>query len=106
MIDFLQQNWVWILFVVAMLAMQLGGHGHGAHGGHSGMGGCGGHSVSGSGAHQGHHEHAGSHVGDQPLPKVPDPTRDAHSPDDLDAGARSQRIDGASEAPQRHRHGC
>ena len=34
------QNWVWILFGVAMIAMHM--FGHGGHGGHRGHGGHGG----------------------------------------------------------------
>lgn len=35
---FLAENWVWILFIVAFVAMHLTGHGGccGAHGGHAG----------------------------------------------------------------------
>ena len=34
--EWLQSNWLWILFVVAVFAMHMfghGGHGHGSHGG-------------------------------------------------------------------------
>ncbi len=43
MAQFLQQNWIGIIFIVAMMAMHLGGHRHGGHGGHGGAmhGGCG-----------------------------------------------------------------
>ena len=35
--EWLSQNWVWILFAVGMIAMHMFGHGgHGGHGGHSG----------------------------------------------------------------------
>lgn len=35
--EWLSQNWVWLLFVAAMIAMHMFGHGgHGGHGGHSG----------------------------------------------------------------------
>ena len=35
--EWFSQNWVWILFAVAMIAMHMFGHGgHGGHGGHSG----------------------------------------------------------------------
>ena len=38
----LAQNWIWVLFGVAFVAMHLFGHGgHGGHGGHSGHGGHG-----------------------------------------------------------------
>ena len=57
--EWLSQNWIWLLFIAAMVAMHLGHGGHGAHGG------CGGgHAVdedakskerSGPGAgHEGH----------------------------------------------------
>ena len=33
--EWISQNWVWVLFVVGMIAMHLFGHGgHGGHGGH------------------------------------------------------------------------
>jgi hypothetical protein len=35
----LAQNWIWILFGIAFVAMHMFGHGgHGGHGGHSGHG--------------------------------------------------------------------
>ena len=35
----LAQNWIWVLFGIAFVAMHLFGHGgHGGHGGHSGHG--------------------------------------------------------------------
>ena len=35
----LAQNWIWILFGIAFVAMHLFGHGsHGGHGGHGGHG--------------------------------------------------------------------
>ncbi len=37
--EWFAQNWVWVLFFVAFLAMHL--FGHGGHGGHGGQG-CGG----------------------------------------------------------------
>ena len=38
--EWLSQNWVWLLFAVAMFGMHAFGHGgHGGHGGHSGHGG-------------------------------------------------------------------
>lgn len=45
--EWLAQNWIWLLFIGAMVAMHLFGHGgHGAHGGQGkaprGHGGCGG----------------------------------------------------------------
>lgn len=45
--DWLSQNWVWVLIGVAFVVMHMFGHGghggHGSHGGHSGHGGgCGG----------------------------------------------------------------
>ena len=54
MTRFIQENWIVIIFVVAMLAMHLGhrgGHGGGQHGGgqHGGAGGCG-------GGHAGHQD--------------------------------------------------
>lgn len=44
--EWLAQNWIWILIGVAFIGMHLFGHGHGGHGGHGGSsgghGGCGG----------------------------------------------------------------
>ena len=38
--EWLSENWVFLLVVVAMMAMHLFGHGgHGGHGGHHGHGG-------------------------------------------------------------------
>jgi hypothetical protein len=38
----LAQNWIWVLFGIAFVAMHLFGHGgHGGHGGHSGNSGHG-----------------------------------------------------------------
>ena len=38
--EWFSQNWIWILFGVAMIAMHMFGHGgHGSHGGHGGHGG-------------------------------------------------------------------
>ena len=38
--EWFSQNWVWVLFTAAMVAMHLFGHGgHGGHGGHRGLGG-------------------------------------------------------------------
>lgn len=35
--EWISQNWVWILFAVAMIAMHMFGHGgHGGHGSHRG----------------------------------------------------------------------
>ena len=37
--DWLAQNWIWLLFAIAFVAMHLFGHGgHGGHGGHAGHG--------------------------------------------------------------------
>ncbi len=37
--DWLAQNWIWVLFAVAFVAMHMFGHGgHGSHGGHGGHG--------------------------------------------------------------------
>ena len=37
--EWFSQNWVWVLFFVAFMAMHMFGHGgHGGHGGHSGDG--------------------------------------------------------------------
>ena len=37
--DWLAQNWIWVLFGIAFVAMHLFGHGgHGGHGGHVGHG--------------------------------------------------------------------
>ena len=37
--DWLSQNWIWVIFAVAFVAMHMFGHGghggHGAHGGHA-----------------------------------------------------------------------
>ena len=111
MIDFLQQNWIGMLFVVAMLAMHFGGHRHGGqagHGGHGGtMRGCGGHPAARP------HEHA-SQTG-SPTPEsrstVPDPTRDAYSPDASEADSQAppaakQPVPGGPIERSRHRHGC
>lgn len=41
--EWLQQNWFWVVVFVAFVAMHLFGHGgHGGRGGHGGHGGCGG----------------------------------------------------------------
>ena len=94
MAGFIQQNWVGIILVAAMLAMHLGGHRHGGHGGRGLRGGCG-----------ARHSPRGTRVGDhqaqpdppqrprsgkaaearaEPAPDAvrPDPTRDAINPDD------------------------
>ena len=35
--EWIAQNWVWVLFAVGMVAMHMFGHGgHGGHGGHRG----------------------------------------------------------------------
>ena len=35
--EWLSQNWVWVLFFAAFIAMHMFGHGgHGGHGGHQG----------------------------------------------------------------------
>jgi len=34
--DWLSENWVWVLFAIAMVAMHMGHGGHGMHGGHGG----------------------------------------------------------------------
>ncbi len=106
MAGFIQQNWVGIILVAAMLAMHLGGHRHGGHNGRGLRGGC------GAG-----HPRQGTHVGDdqaqpdahqrpragkaeeaptEPVPDVghPDPTRDAVNPDDDEqlSPDRSQRF--------------
>lgn len=36
--QWLSQNWVFLLVAVAFVAMHLFGHGHGGHGGHAGHG--------------------------------------------------------------------
>jgi hypothetical protein len=115
MAGFIQQNWVGIILVAAMLAMHLGGHRHGGHGGPGLGGGC------GAG-----HPRQGTRVGDdqtqpdalqrprsgkaaeapaEPAPDAvrpdptrdvlrPDPTRDAVNPDDGERVStdRSQRF--------------
>lgn len=46
MTQFLQQNWVWVILIGAMLAMHLGGHRHGGQPGHGARhAGCGGHAA-------------------------------------------------------------
>ena len=113
MVEFLQQNGVGILFVVAMVAMHFGGR---RHGGHGGMPGCSGHS--------GHSGHSGKSGGRSASPKehadhrvreaaygpptgVPDPTRDAYSPDDVEPGVdKSPPLNGARGAPLQRKHGC
>ena len=50
MLEFLSNNWLWILLIGGMLFMHLGHGGHGGSGGqsgHTGHGGCGGHQHSG-----------------------------------------------------------
>ena len=56
MLEFLSNNWLWILLIGGMMFMHLGHGGHGGHGGggggsgqagHTGHGGCGGHQHSG-----------------------------------------------------------
>lgn len=38
--DWLEQNWLWVLFAVFFVGMHFFGHGsHGSHGGHGGHGG-------------------------------------------------------------------
>lgn len=32
--DWLLENWVWVLIGIAFVALHLFGHGHGGHGGH------------------------------------------------------------------------
>ena len=34
--EWFSQNWVWVLFGIAMVAMHMGHGGHGMHGGHGG----------------------------------------------------------------------
>jgi hypothetical protein len=66
MIGFLASNWIWILFLAAMLYMHLGHHG--------GHGGCGsGH--SGHGADSAPAEHGRSHAPTAPRPKTADQGR-------------------------------
>lgn len=115
MVDFLQRNWIGILFVVAMLAMHFGGHRHGDRGGHAGhggmmRGGCGGQTSTRS------HEHASeagrtSPDSTPPRSSAPDPTRDAYSPDANEADSQvppdaTQPVPGGSSTRSRHRHGC
>jgi len=38
--DWLSQNWIWVLFFIAFIGMHM--FGHGGHGGGGGHGGCGG----------------------------------------------------------------
>jgi len=33
-LDWLLENWVWVLIGIAFVALHLFGHGHGGHGGH------------------------------------------------------------------------
>ncbi len=38
--DWIAQNWIWVVFFILFIGMHLFGHGgHGGHGGHSGCGG-------------------------------------------------------------------
>ena len=108
MIDFLQQNWIGVLFVVAMLAMHFGGHRHGGQGGHAGhggsMSGCGGHPVARP------HDHA-SQAGSLTPPPVQDSTRDAFSPDPSQADSQgppdtTHPVSGGSIEGSRHGHRC
>lgn len=113
MFDFLQQNWIVMLFVVAMLAMHFGGHRHGGQGGHLGHGGtmrgCGGHTVTRP------HEHS-SQADSTPPEPTPEPrssvpTRDAYPPDASEADSQvpphaNQLVPGGSIEQSRHRHGC
>lgn len=42
--QWLGNNWIWVVFAVGMIAMHMFGHsGHGGHGGHGGRSGHGGH---------------------------------------------------------------
>ena len=69
MLEFLSNNWLWILLIGGMLAMHLGHRGHaGGHGaghgaGQAGHGGCG-----GGHQHAGHQQpgHRHSEAGDEP----------------------------------------
>lgn len=114
MSDFLQQNWVGILFVVAMLAMHFGGHRHGGQRGHAGhrgmMGGCGGHAVGTSHPSESQTGTAAPERTPAPSSSVPDPTRDAYSPDADEADGpvppETERVSGGSIQRSRHHHGC
>ena len=58
MLEFLNNNWLWILLIGSMVLMHLGhGGGHGGHGGHGGCGG--GHQHSGH-QHPAEHEATGT----------------------------------------------
>ena len=93
MAGFIQQNWVGIIFVAAMLAMHLGGHRRGGHSGRGVRGGCGaGHARQGThlGGDQAHGEphqlrrpEEGAEAPTALVSDVghPDPTRDAVNPD-------------------------
>jgi len=54
MLEFLSDNWVWILLVGAMLWMMVG---HGGHGGHGGCGGGHQHSTPEQTGYQDQHQH-------------------------------------------------
>lgn len=59
--EWLAENWFWLLVFLAFIGMHLG-HGHGGHGGH-GHGGRGGHDAHEDGE-SGRHRKAGSDRGD------------------------------------------
>jgi hypothetical protein len=69
MIEFIASNWIWMLFLAAMLYMHLGHHG--------GHGGCGsGHSGHGAASAPGDHRETGhSHASAAPQPHAADQHR-------------------------------
>lgn len=77
MAQFLQQNWLWVILIGAMLAMHLGGH---RHGGQSGQGathaGCGGHAAHGTPGREEHRDHGPA----TPEQTASDPSRAATRP--------------------------
>ncbi len=70
--QWLTDNWIWILLIGGMLAMHLFGHGgHGGHGGR-GNGGHGGHGGHGGGCGSGRHRHkTEDKVEEETEPKAP-----------------------------------
>jgi hypothetical protein len=57
--DWLAENWFWVLIFVLFIAMHLFGHGHGGHGAHGSKRGQNGHNAHGS--HGSHDGHSGCH---------------------------------------------
>lgn len=78
MAQFLQQNWLWVILIGAMLAMHLGGHRHGGKSGHgvATHGGCGGHAEHGTSGREEHRDHGSTAPGQGPS----DPSRTSAGP--------------------------